>query len=171
MPSSLCALSCPPLPEPSILGEEPLGHPRHKSQSATWEVRSDPSRGAGVTKSSLPKLQVHNCTNSKIKQNDQNLSWETATLEALSVQTARSLLLAPPPDIMAGANLTGTHSPCRQPKPRLPAAAATTHKNVCVKFFFQHWMTALVSQSSGTLIPLMHYCQASSVSSGIEALF
>ena len=164
MPSSLCTLSCPPLPEPSILGEEPLGHPRHKSQSANWEVRSDPSRGVGVTKSSLPKLQVHNCTNSKIKQNDQNLSWETATLEALSVQT-------PPLDVMAGANQTGTHSPCRQPKPRLPAAAATTHKNVCVKFFFQHWMTALVSQSSGTLIPLMHYCQASSVSSGIEALF
>lgn len=60
--STLCPH--PSVPSPVLLS---LSHPRAQSQTATRESTLEPSRGAVVTKSSMPKLQVHNCTNSKNK--------------------------------------------------------------------------------------------------------
>ena len=126
------------MPSPVLLS---LSHPRAQSQTATWEVHSKPSGGAVVTKSSMPKLQVRNYTNSKTKT-----EWAASERGNCHVRGAfcanwEILALGSSSWCNADVNLTGTHSPCCQPKPRLPVAA-TTLKNVCVKFFFfQHWMT------------------------------
>lgn len=117
----------PSVPSPVLLS---LSHPRAQSQTATRKYIQSHLRGAVVTKSSMPKLQVHNCTNSKIKQVSSIWAGVTAMWEALSVQSERALLLATPPDVMQMSNLTGTQPPCCQPKPRLPVAATTLKNRV-----------------------------------------
>lgn len=81
VPSSLCA-------SPVLLS---LSHPEPVTDCYR-EVHSEPSRGA-VTKSSMPKLQVHNCTNSKIKQSEQHQAGVTAMWEGTFCAIWESLAL------------------------------------------------------------------------------